>query len=139
MLRNEPSEWSPLSYGPVQKSNHYPIRLNSGIIIPEEFAQFRQVALENNLGDPEKLSATKDFFELQNLVMCLLNERCGFHTGRAWSVGTSTLWRRRSCLRYKQTIGGEHPRTKQMVLSVLSRRLSISPTNKAEVVLRRRY
>jgi len=87
MLRNEPFEKLPLSYRPVQKFDHYPPRLSFGIVIPEEFAQFRQVALENHLGDPEELRTAKNFFELQTLVMPFLNERCGLSRGEAMICG----------------------------------------------------
>jgi len=77
MIENEPFEKLPLSYKPVQKVDHYPPRLSFGFAIPKEFVQFRQVALENHLGDPEELRTTKRFFELRTLVMPFLNERCG--------------------------------------------------------------
>ena len=77
MLRNEPFEELPLSYKPVQKVDHYPPRLSFGFAIPGEFDQFREVALENKLGDPEELRATERFFDLRTLVMPFLNKRCG--------------------------------------------------------------
>jgi len=77
MIKNEPFEKLPLSYKPVQKLDHYPPRLSFGFAIPKEFVQFRQAALENNLGDPEELKTTMRFFELWTLVMPFLNERCG--------------------------------------------------------------
>ena len=77
MLRNEPFEKLPLSYRPVKKFDHHPPRLSFGFAIPEEFAQFRQVALENRLGDPEELSTPDVFFRLRILVIRYLNERCG--------------------------------------------------------------
>ena len=77
MLRNEPFEKLPLPYRPVQKLDHHPPRLSFGFAIPEEVLQFRQVALENRLGDPEEVSTTKRFFTLRTLVIPLLNERCG--------------------------------------------------------------
>ena len=77
MLRNEPFEKLPLSYRPVQKRDHHPPRLSFGFGIPKEILQFRRVALENHLGDPEEVSTTKNFFMLRNLVVPFLNERCG--------------------------------------------------------------
>jgi len=78
MIKNEPFEKLPLSYKPVQKLDHYPPRLSFGFAIPKELAQFRQAALENNLGDPEELRTTNSFFfHLQTLVMSFLNGRCG--------------------------------------------------------------
>ena len=77
MIRNEPFEWLPLSYRPVPKFDHNPPRLSFGIAIPEEFDQFHQVALENNLGDPEMVKTADSFFELRTLVIPFLNERCG--------------------------------------------------------------
>jgi len=77
MLRNEPFEKLPLTYTPVQRRDHYPPRLSFGLAIPKEFIQFRRVALENNLGDPEELNTTKCFFTLRTLVIPYLNERCG--------------------------------------------------------------
>ena len=77
MLRNEPFEELPLVYKPVEKLDHYPPRLSFGIAIPEEFDQFLQVVLENNLGDSEELRTTKCFFKLRTLVMPFLNGRCG--------------------------------------------------------------
>ena len=81
MIKNEPFEKLLLSYRPVQKVDHYPPRLSFGFAIPKEFVQFRQVALENALADPEKLDAAKNFFTLQSLVMPFLNERCGLAPG----------------------------------------------------------
>ena len=75
MLRNEPFDKLPLPYTPVQRRGHYPPRLSFGFAIPKEFAQFRRVALENNLGDPEKLSTTKCFYTLWTVVIPYLNER----------------------------------------------------------------
>jgi len=83
MLRNEPFEYLPLSYRPIHKFDHYPPRLSFGIAIPEEFDQFLQVALENNLGDPEELRAATNIFEFQTLVMPFLNEQCGITGGEA--------------------------------------------------------
>ena len=77
MLKNEPFEELPLQYKPVQKRGHYPPRLSFGFAIPKEFIQFRRVALENHLGDPEELNTTKYFFTLRTLVIPYLNERCG--------------------------------------------------------------
>jgi len=97
MLRNEPFEWLPLSYRPVQKFDHNPSRLSFGIAIPEEFTQFCQVALENNLGDPEMVKTADTFFELRTLVIPLTNIAV-FYPRRASFVATSILWKRRSCL-----------------------------------------
>jgi len=77
MLKNEPFETLPIQYKPVTHLDHYPPTLSLGFAIPKEFIQFRRVALENGLGDPERVSTTKCFFTLQNLVMPYLNERCG--------------------------------------------------------------
>jgi len=77
MIKNEPFEKLPLSYKPVQKLDHYPPRLSFGFAIPKELAQFRQAALENNLGDPEELKTVKSFFRLRTLVMSFINGRCG--------------------------------------------------------------
>ena len=77
MIKNEPFEKLHLSYKPVQKLDHYPPRLSFGFAIPEELAQFRQAAIENNLGDPEELRTTKSLFRLQTLVMSFINGRCG--------------------------------------------------------------
>ena len=77
MMRNEPFEKLPLQYKPVQKLDHYPPRMSFGLAIPEELLQFRRVALENNLGDPEELRTTDLFFTLRSLVIPYLNERCG--------------------------------------------------------------
>lgn len=77
MLINEPFEKLLLPYKPVQKLGHYPPRLSFGFAIPKEFIQFRRVALENRLGDPEELNTTESFFELRTLVIPFLNERCG--------------------------------------------------------------
>lgn len=77
MLKNEPFEKLLLSYRPIEKLGHYPPRLSFGLAIPREFIQFRRVALENNLGDPEELNTTKSWFGLQDIVMPYLNERCG--------------------------------------------------------------
>ena len=77
MLRNEPFEELPVPYKPVTHLGHHPPRLSFGFAIPKEFIQFRRVALENNLGDPEEVSTTNSFFGLQRLVMPYLNERCG--------------------------------------------------------------
>ena len=77
MLRNEPFEKLPLSYRPAKKFDHYPPRLSFGFAIPKEFARFRQVALENNLGDPEEIRTARNFFEVQTLVIPFLNKRSG--------------------------------------------------------------
>jgi hypothetical protein len=77
MLRNEPFEVLPLPYRPVEHLDHYPPRLSFGFGIPKESVQFRRVALENNLGDPEEISTTKHFATLRTLVIPYLNERCG--------------------------------------------------------------
>jgi len=77
MLRDEPFEKLPLSYKPAQKVDHYPPRLSFGFAIPDEFIQFRQVALENRLGDPEELNTVGGFFELRTLVIPYLNRQCG--------------------------------------------------------------
>ena len=66
-----------MAYRPVQKLEHYPPRLSFGFAIPKVLTQFRRVALENNLGDPEKLNATKNFYTLRTLVTPYLNELCG--------------------------------------------------------------
>ena len=87
MLRNEPFEKLPLSYRPVQKRDHHPPRLSFGFGIPKEILQFRRVALENHLGDPEEVSTTKNFFMLRNLVVPFLNERCGLSGGEAIVCG----------------------------------------------------
>ena len=77
MLRNEPFEKLPLPYRPVQKLDHHPPRLSFGFAIPNEVLQFRRVALENHLGDPDEVSTTTSWFELWTLVIPFLNERCG--------------------------------------------------------------
>jgi hypothetical protein len=77
MIRNEPFEVLPSSYRPLQHLDHHPPRLSFGFGIPKEFLQFRRIALENNLGDPEKINAAKFFFTLEILVLPYLNERCG--------------------------------------------------------------
>ena len=77
-MGNEPFEKLPIQYKPIQKLDHYPPRMSFGLAVPEgELSQFRRVALENNLGDPEKLSTTKVFFTLRSLVIPYLNELCG--------------------------------------------------------------
>jgi len=77
MLRNEPFEKLPLPYRPVRKLDHHPPRLSFGFAISEEVRQFRRVALENQLGDPEEVNTTKSFLTLWTLVVFFLNERCG--------------------------------------------------------------
>jgi len=77
MLKNEPFEELPLSFKPVPQRGHCPPTLSFGFAIPKTLIRFRQAALENNLGDPEEVSTTEDFFMLQTLVMSHLNERCG--------------------------------------------------------------
>jgi len=77
MVQNEPFEKLPISYKPVRRSGHYPPTLSFGFAIPDEFTQFLRVAIENNLGDAEKLRARGRFRKLQNLVIPYLNERCG--------------------------------------------------------------
>ena len=87
MMKNEPFEKLPLSYKPVQDLDHYPPRLSFGFAIPEEFIRFRQVALENHLGDPEKVSTAKNFFTLRAVVMPFLNERCGLSADEVIDCG----------------------------------------------------
>jgi len=87
MMKNEPFEKLPLSYRPVQDLGHFPPRLSFGFAIPEEYNRFRQVALENNLGDPEKVSTARNFFVLQDVVMPFLNERCGLSPDEAIDCG----------------------------------------------------
>jgi len=86
-MRNEPFKKLPLSYKPVQKLDHYPPRLSFGFAIPEEFIRFRRVALENHLGDPEKVGTARNFFTLRTAVMPFLNERCGLSPDEAIVCG----------------------------------------------------
>ena len=117
MLRNEPFEKLPLQYKPVEKFDHHPPRLSFGFAIPEEFSQFLQVALENNLGDPEELSIPENFFELRILVMSFLNERCGLapdsdeaiDCGRVHSLETALV------LELKTNYRGRVPKEKKDV------------------------
>ncbi|KAF9641805.1 hypothetical protein BDM02DRAFT_3125041 [Thelephora ganbajun] len=59
----------PLQYKPIQKLGHYTPRLCFGVAFPKEFIQFRRVVLENNVGNPDELSAMKSFFTLRTLVL----------------------------------------------------------------------
>jgi hypothetical protein len=77
MLRNEPFEELPPPYRPLKHLNYCPPRLSFGLGIPDEFTQFHRIALENNLGDPEKVKTAKCFSTVETLVIPYLNERCG--------------------------------------------------------------
>jgi len=62
--REQTVRGAPLSYGPIREFGYHPPRLSFGIPIPEEFVQFRQVALENYLRDLKKLGTAENLLTL---------------------------------------------------------------------------
>ena len=77
MLRNEPFGKSPLPYRPVPRRGHYPPRLSLGFAIRKEVAEFRRVALKEELADAWETNHTMCFFELTALVLGHLHKLCG--------------------------------------------------------------
>ena len=77
MLKNEPFEKLPVAYRPVQRRGHYPPRLSLGFAIRKEVAEFRRVALKEELADAWEINHTMCFFELTALVLGHLNKLCG--------------------------------------------------------------
>ncbi|KAF9783454.1 hypothetical protein BJ322DRAFT_1070939, partial [Thelephora terrestris] len=78
MLENEPFKKLPVPYQPIPKLDHCPPTLRFGFAFPEPFVEFRRVALENNLGEPEEFLKPNTFYKLRTRVVALLNNLCGF-------------------------------------------------------------
>ena len=81
MLENETFEKLPLAYKPNAEKNHHPPMFGFGFAIPNHLAEFRRVALEHKLGDPEKLNVPTCGSLLRRLVLSHINERCGLQPG----------------------------------------------------------
>jgi hypothetical protein len=82
MFENEPFEKLPAPYEPIPKLDHCPPTLRFGFAFPEPFVEFRRVALENHLGEPEEYSDPYTFYKLRTRVVALLNNLCGLESPR---------------------------------------------------------
>lgn len=83
MFENEPFEKLPSPYVSIPKLERYPPTLRFGFAIPQPFPEFRRVALENNLGNPEEFLKPNTFYKLRRRVMSHLNKLCGIQPPHA--------------------------------------------------------
>lgn len=95
---------------------------------PKEFIQFRRVALENNLSDPEELNTTDSWFTLRTLVMPYLNERCGLSPEESIVCGHVHPRQAVPVLELQTNTGVGFPGRRRVMSHGSSRSSSSSPT-----------